>query len=199
MDRAGRLILNLLKQPGWLRAIEIATGLLTIVFGILVLVFPGWGMTTLVILLSVGLFFTGIQSIALLGHRGLPSSFKVLSVATGVISLILAVLVVVFPRYGVATLLIFVSFGLIVSGFGRLFLAYELKATSSWIRGLLLAVGLVAIILSAVVLFLPGLALLTFATVLAIVLLVSGAEMIVSGAIGRTWLGDLAEVATKEM
>ena len=191
--------MNLLKQPGWLRGLEIVTGLLAMVFGVLVFVFPGWGVATLVILLSVGLLFVGIRSISLLGYGSLPKGLRILSAISGIISLILAALVALFPGYGELTLLMLVSFGLIVYGFGRIFIASTLKATVGWLRGMMVAVGVFDVILSALVLLLPGLALLTFATVLSVVLLVSGAEMIVSGAIGRTWLGDLVKAAKDEM
>ena len=104
-----------------------------------------------------------------------------------------------FPGYGVLTLMIFVSFGLISVRIQQDILAYALKATVGWLRGMIVAVGVLDIILSVLVLVLPGLALLTFAVILALVLLVSGVEMIVSGAIGRTWLGDLVKAATDEM
>jgi len=190
---------TLLKQPGWLRALEIVTGLLTIVLGVLVFVFPGWGVATLVLLLSIGLFFIGIRSISLLVYSNLSKSLRVVSAISGILSLILAVLVVLFPGYGALGLLILVSCGLIVYGSGRIFLAYALKETIGWLRPMGVAVGVVDIILSVFVLVLPGLALTTFAVLLAVVLLLSGAEMIVSGAIGRTWLGDLVKVAKDEM
>jgi len=191
--------LNLLEQPGWLRGLEIITGLLAMVFGVLVFVFPGWGIGTLIVMLSIGLFFSGIRSISLIGYRSLPSSLRAMSVISGIISLILALLVALFPGYGELTLLILVSFGLIVYGFGRIFIASTLKPTVGWIRGMMVAVGVLDVILSVVVLVIPSLALLTFAVVLSVVLLVSGAEMIISGAIGRTWLGDLVKAAKDEM
>jgi len=191
--------LNLLKQSGRIRALEILTGLLTIVFGILVFAFPGWGVTTLVFLLSAGLFFIGFRSIALIGLKDVSKGIKVLNAVTGIISLVLAGLVVVFPGFGIVTLLSFVSLALVVHGVGRMFLAYALKETTSLIRGLMVAVGVVDVILSIVVLFLPGLALLVFASVLAGLLIVSGAEMVASGVIGRTWLGDFVDAAMKEM
>ena len=191
--------MNLLKQPNWLRALEIVTGLLAIVLGILVLVSPSWSISTLIILLSFGLFFTGIRSISLVGFKSLSSSLKALSVISGITSLILAVVVLLLPGYGLLTLLILVSFGLMVYGFGRIFLASVLKTTLGWVKGMMVAVGVVDIILSVLVLVLPKIALLTFAIVLAVVLLVSGAEMIASGAIGRTWLGDLVKAAKDEM
>jgi uncharacterized membrane protein HdeD (DUF308 family) len=179
--------------------LEIVTGLLAIVFGVLVFVFPGWGVGTLVVLLSVGLFFVGIRSISLLGYSSLPTSLRILSAISGIISMVLAALVALFPGYGALTLLMLVSFGLMIYGFGRIFVASTLKATVGWLRGMMVAVGVLDVILSVLVLVLPGLALLTFAVVLSVVLLVSGAEMIVSGAIGRTWLGDLVKAAKDEM
>jgi uncharacterized membrane protein HdeD (DUF308 family) len=178
--------------------LEIVTGLLTIVFGILALAFPAWGVTTLVFLLSVGLFFIGFRSFALVGLKDLPKGIKVLNAITGITSLILAALVVVFPSFGLVTLLTFVSLGLVIQGFGRLILAYALKEAVSWVRGLMVAVGVADVLLSIVVLFLPGLALLAFVSVLAVLLIFSGAEMVASGVIGRTWLGDFVDVAIKE-
>ena len=86
-----------------------------------------------------------------------------------------------------------------VYGVGRICIAYALKDTVGWLRGAIAAVGVVDIILSVAVIVLPSVALLTLAVILSVVLLLSGAEMIVSGAIGRTWLGDLVEAAKDEL
>ena len=190
--------MNELKQAGWIRGLEISTGLLAIILGVTVLAYPGWGVATLVVLLSAGLFFTGLRSISLVGNGSVSKVLKAVSVITGIVSLLFALLVLLFPGFALLTLLIFVSFGLIVYGLGRIILAYILK-TANWLRGLMVAVGVVDVILSALVLVLPRLALLTFAVVLAVVLLLSGAEMIISGAIGRTWVGDMARVVEDEM
>jgi uncharacterized membrane protein HdeD (DUF308 family) len=189
----------LLKQPGWLRGLEAAAGLLSMMLGVLVPVFPIWGVSTLVILLSVGLVFSAARSISLIGYGSLPKGLKAISVIAGLLSLIFAVLVLIFPGLAVLTLLILVSVGLMVYGVGRIFLAYQLKTTVGWLRGLITAVGAVDVILSFVVLVLPGIALLTFAFILGLVLIVSGAEGIVSGVIGRTWLGDLVKAAADEL
>ena len=191
--------MNVLKQPGWFRGLEVVTGLLALVFGIIVLLFPSWGVATLVALLSIGLFFVGIRSISLVGYNRVSKDLRALSAIAGIISLILALLVLVFPGWAVLTLLLLVSFGLMVYGVGRIFIAYALKDTVGWLRGAIAAVGVVDIILSGAVVILPGVALLTLAIILSVLLLVSGAEMIVSGAIGRTWLGDLVKAAKDEL
>ncbi len=187
--------MNLLKQPGWLRGLEIITGILTIVFGVLVLAYPAWAIETLILLLSIGLFFAGIRSIALIGYSSLSMGLRALSAISGIISLILAAVVMLNPGYGVATLLIFVSFGLMLYGFGRIFLASSLKGTPGWIRGMSAVVGVSDVILSVAVILLPSLALLTLAVILSVVLVVSGIEMIISGGVGRTWLGEIVEAA----
>ena len=191
--------MNVLKQPGWLRGLEVVTGLLAIVFGVVVLLFPSWGVATLVVLLSIGLIFAGIRSISLVGFNQVSKSLRAISAMTGIVSLIFALLVLLFPGWAVLTLLLLVSFGLMVYGVGRICIAYALKDTVGWLRGTIAAVGVVDIILSVAVIVLPSVALLTLAVILSVVLLLSGAEMIVSGAIGRTWLGDLVEAAKDEL
>ncbi len=188
--------MNLLKQPGWLRALEILTGILTIVFGVLVLVYPGWAIETLVLLISIGLFFAGIRAIALVGVSSLSVGLRALSVMTGIICLIASGIVVLSPGYGVATLLTFVSFGLMVYGFGRISLGTALEGAPGWNRAMSVVVGVLDLIASVAVLLLPSVALLTLAVILSVVLVVSGVEMIISGAIGRTWLGEIVKAAT---
>jgi uncharacterized membrane protein HdeD (DUF308 family) len=190
---------NILMQPGWLRGFEIVTGLLSIVMGVLVLVFPDWGVSTLVVLLSFGLMFAGFRSISLVGYTDVSRGVRAVSVISGIISLIVALLVFVFPNFGVLTLILFVSSGLLMYGVGRVFLAYKLTGTIGWLRGMIAAIGVIDIILSIVVLVLPSLALLTLAVILALVLLVSGAEMIVSGVIGRTWIGAIVKAMEDEV
>ncbi len=191
--------MNVLKQPSWFRGLEVVTGLLAMVFGVVVLIFPSWGVATLIALLSIGLVFIGIRSISLVGYNQVSKSLRAISAIAGIISLILALLVLLFPGYGVLTLMLFVSFGLMVYGVGRIFIAYALKDTVGWLRGTIAVVGVADIILSVIVIGLPSLALLTLAIILSVLLLVSGAEMIVSGAIGRTWLGNLVKAAKDEL
>jgi uncharacterized membrane protein HdeD (DUF308 family) len=190
---------NLLKQPGWLRGFEVATGLLSLDLGVLVLVFPGWGVSTLVILLSFGLIFAGFRSIFLVGFDSLPTGVRVVSVIAGILMLIMAFLVSIFPGLAILTLLTLVSVGLLAFGISRICEAYVLKIMASWIRGMIAALGVIDIILSILVLVLPGLALLTLTAILAFALIISGTEMIVSGAKGRTLLGDLVKAAEDEI
>jgi uncharacterized membrane protein HdeD (DUF308 family) len=143
--------------------------------------------------------FAGVRSISLVGYSDLSGVVRAVSAISGIITLVVALLVFVFPSFGVLTLILFVSSGLLVYGVGRVFLAYKLTETIGWLRGMIAAVGVIDIILSIAVIVLPSLALLTLAVILALLLLVSGAEMIVSGVIGRTWIGAIVKAMTDEV
>jgi hypothetical protein len=87
------------------------------VLGVLVLVFPDWGVSTLVVLLSFGLMSAGFRSISLVGYSDLSSGVRAVSAITGIISLILALFVFIFPGFGALTLIILVSSSLLVYGY----------------------------------------------------------------------------------
>ncbi|MGA1975142.1 MAG: DUF308 domain-containing protein [Conexivisphaerales archaeon] len=185
--------MNPLRQPGWLRALEVFTGVSSIALGILALAFPGLSVAALVVLLSIGLIFVGIRSISLVAFSGLSMALRGISAVAGVVSIVLAVVVLGFPGYGALTLVVFLSYGLVVYGFSRIYLAFAVKAAPGWLRALGAVVGVLDVIFPVVVLALPGLALLTLSVLLSLALLVTGAEILVSGVVGRTWLGNLVK------
>ena len=78
--------MSILKQPGWLRAIEIATGVLTVAFAILVLIYGGLAIATLIVLLAIGLIFAGVRSISLADISCVFSRSRSLAVVDWVIS-----------------------------------------------------------------------------------------------------------------
>jgi uncharacterized membrane protein HdeD (DUF308 family) len=159
-------------------------GIASVVLGLLVLAFPGLGIATLIILLALGLLFASFRTVFIFGLRRLPSSLKFMALISGLLCLILAILAVTFPSFGAAGLVVIVSFGLLIYGLNRIFYGYMHKATASWHRGTVLAVGFLAVVLSLVALALPGLTLLTLAVILAVVLIFSGLEMALSGLTG---------------
>jgi uncharacterized membrane protein HdeD (DUF308 family) len=187
--------MSLLKQPGWLRGLEIGAGLLSLVLAISVFVFPALGVASLIVLLAVGLIFAGVRSVSVAEYGRFSKGIRALGVITGVLSIVLAVTVMIFPGLALISLIALLCFGLMLYGVGTLSLAYSLKATTSWLRGLVVAVGILDVILSVVVILLPGVALLSLVVILGLALFLTGIEMCVSGAVGRTWLGDVAKAA----
>jgi len=173
-----------LRQPGWFRALELVFGLAAVFLALLVLAFPGLGIASLIVVLALGLLFASFRTVSILGLKRLPVSLKVLAAVSGILGLLLAVLSVVFPALGAAELIVLLSFGLLVYGLNRIFHGYMHKGAAGWHRATVLAIGLLAVILSVVVLAVPSLALVTLSDILAVVLLLVGLEMVVSGATG---------------
>ena len=187
--------MSLLKQPGWLRGLEVGAGLLSLIVAMSVFVFPALGVATLIFLLAVGLIFAGARSVSVAGYDRLSKSVRALGVTSGVLSIVMAVSVIAFPGLALLSLIVLLSFGLVFYGVGRLSLAYSLKATSTGLRALVAAVGVLDVMLSVAVVLLPGVALLSLVVILGLALFVAGVEMCVSGAVGRTWLGDVVKAA----
>ena len=187
--------MSLLKQPGWFRGVEITAGLLSIVLAITIFVFPGLGVASLVVLLAVGLILAGVRSVIVAGFGRFSKSWRALAAITGILSMVLAFIVMAFPGLALFSLIVLVCFGLMFYGAGMISVAYSAKTTSSGLRGITATAGILDIVLSVMVALLPGVALLTLVVLLGVALLFTGAEMCVSGAMGRTWLGDLAKAA----
>jgi uncharacterized membrane protein HdeD (DUF308 family) len=183
--------MSMLEQPGWLRGLEIVTGVLAILSGILVILYPGLGIGTLVILLAVALIFVGIRSIAIVGYSRISKGLRAGSVIAGILALIIAPIVLLFPGLGTLSLIFILGYGLLAYGLTRIYIAYELRKTEAPAMGYMVAVGVIDIILSILVLVLPDIALLSLAVILALAFLVIGAEMLYSGVVGRTWLGNV--------
>ncbi|MGD0638134.1 MAG: hypothetical protein ABSA72_08875, partial [Nitrososphaerales archaeon] len=70
--------MSLLKQPGWLRGLEVGAGLLSLILAVSVIVFPGLGVATLIVLLAVGLVFAGVRSASVAGYGRLSKSVRAL-------------------------------------------------------------------------------------------------------------------------
>lgn len=103
--------------PTWLRAANIILGVLAFILSVIVIAEPGFATLTLILLLYIGLSFRGIAGIAMgAAAKQFPSTFRSLSIATGVVSLILAIIFLAVPSLAVATLIILLSIGLLITG-----------------------------------------------------------------------------------
>ncbi|MGA7923484.1 MAG: DUF308 domain-containing protein [Thermoplasmata archaeon] len=58
------------RLQGWVRALAIVVGVISIVAGLIVLIFPAIALLTLVLVLGIGLIFIGVERLAagITGH-----------------------------------------------------------------------------------------------------------------------------------
>jgi len=103
--------------PTWLRAADIVFGILAFVLSVVVILSPSVAVTTLVVLLYFALLVRGVAALSMAGAaKMLPQRLRAASAAVGVLSIILALIFLVFPGLAIGTLIFLLSIGLLFVG-----------------------------------------------------------------------------------
>jgi uncharacterized membrane protein HdeD (DUF308 family) len=147
-------------------------GLVSIVAGILAIVYPDITLLALGIFVGVGLLFSGALDIAE-AVSGEPES-RVLAAIVGVLSVVAGLICLRRPGESLLALVVVLGIYLVVAGilgFIRSFSSLEDRAAQ-------MGLGIIDVILGILILSLPGLSLVTLAVLFAISLLVRGAFMV---------------------
>ena len=169
------------SPPYWLRAAEVLFGLISAAIALFVIADPSFGDQNLILLLSFALIFNAVRMIAAGGIRRNIMSIEGLGLAGGgLLALALVVAVVAVPGLSLQTLVFLLAVSLTIQGLGRILRSLG-KGTPRLLRGSALSTGIGMLLLAAVVEFVQGIALLTLVELLALTVLVSGAEAVVAG------------------
>lgn len=171
------------KSPGWKRAAQIGLGALAIILAIIAMVFPGATVVSIVIILAIALLIVGIEKV--ISGIFFEHKSRFAAIGLGILVIILAIIALAFP-VGATTVLIFIlAFALMFDGFARIIQGFGDKQERGWIRGFYIGVGVLAVIISIMVLVSPffGAALAGF--LIGIALLIIGIQVISAGIAGR--------------
>jgi uncharacterized membrane protein HdeD (DUF308 family) len=145
-------------------------GLVSIIIGIMALVWPGATILVVAILLAAYLIVSGIFQIVRGFSRGLSGGMRALLFISGALSLILGLIAISGVWRSVEILAIFIGIAFLFRGFGLLFESAEGGGSRGWnIFG-----GIVMLIGGFVVLVWPGISLVTLAWVAGIWLIIGG-------------------------
>lgn len=173
------------KAPGWLRSLDIVFGLIGIILSVVVLVYQELAILTLIFVLSIALLIIGIARVIIgISAKYLSDGLRTLNVGTGILALVLAIVAMLYPELATQMLIYLLSFALLINGIVRLVIGGFAKVLPSWLRGLLVVVGLLTIVLSVVVFISPALGELTLILLLSINFLLNGIARIISGITG---------------
>jgi uncharacterized membrane protein HdeD (DUF308 family) len=170
------------KTPGWLRAVQIGLGALTIALSIFALAFPAVTFISVIWILAVVLFFVGIQEI-IVGVFS-PRRSRWSTIGLGVLVLIFAAIAMSFPVATAITIIIFIGIAFLINGIARIIEGFSGKH-SGISRAFIIGVGILAIALSAAVLISPFFGARLAGIVIGIGLLITGIQMIFAGIQGR--------------
>jgi len=173
------------KAPGWLRALDTVFGLIAITLAVVVMVYQELAILTLIFVLSIALLIIGIARVIIgISARYLSDGLRALNVGTGILALVVAIVALLYPELATQMLIYLLSFALLINGITRLIIGGFAKVLPSWLRGLLVVVGLLTIVLSVVVFISPAFGELTLVFLLSITFLLSGIARIASGITG---------------
>jgi uncharacterized membrane protein HdeD (DUF308 family) len=112
--------------------LRIGLGVVSILFGILVLVWPGISLAILVIMVGIWAIIIGIlQTVSSVGHRAVPNSGRVWGIIGGALSILFGILVLIWPGTGVVSIIWIIGIWAIVWGITLIVLGVQLRKAAS--------------------------------------------------------------------
>jgi uncharacterized membrane protein HdeD (DUF308 family) len=171
------------KSPAWRRAAQIGLGAIAIILAIIALVFPGLTVVSLVIILAIVLLIVGIEKV--ISGIFFQHKSRFAAIGLGILVIILAIIALAFPVGATTVLIVIMAFALMFDGFARIIQGFGDKQETGWIRGFYIGVGVLAVIISVMVLVSPFFGAALAGLLIGIALLIIGIQMISAGIAGR--------------
>jgi len=187
---------ELVKEPNWLRLIQISIGAISIALSGYVLTQPGLAIFTTIQILSKVLLFVGIESIAVgTFSRYLRTSSRFSNIALGASAIAFSLLVTtLLPPPPLLFSIFLGGFAILFNGIGGIMQGVKGQGISRWFRAPLVAVGVLSIAISAIVIAHPiSFGALLLSVVMSIALLIIGIEITVMGVVGKLIVGKVHE------
>ncbi len=174
------------RSPGWLRFVEILSGLGMVFLAIVVLSDPNLVVLTFVYLIAFGLLLWAIATIAVgVFGRLFSPALRGLSVGSGLIALVVAVVVLSIPDLVIDVLLILLALVLLIVGVAEIMIGALATHRPMLLRGVAIVVGLLTASLSVLVIFDQALGRLTLALILATIIGIVGVRNFLHGISGH--------------
>ena len=161
---------NLMTAIGRNWWVLLLAGILSLVVGIVALVWPGKTVVVVAFVFAIWLIVSGIFSLVRGFAHGLTGGMRALFIITGILSLVLGIFAIRGEFQELYILSLFIGIGFLFRGFATLFLGFESKEGRGWN----IFFGIVMLIGGVVVLVWPGISLITLTWVVGIWLIVIG-------------------------
>lgn len=174
-DQTGTQLARVGRSRGW----SVAFGAITLVAGILVLVWPGQSLLAIAVILGIWLLVAGVfRLVAAIALDEAQSSSRVLLALLGVLAILVGLLCLARPFQTVTALALLLGAFWVVGGVIEFFHGLAARVPG---RGWAMAGGLISVIAGIVVLAYPGASLLVLVWLFGIWLIVLGIVGIAGG------------------
>ena len=169
-------------QRGGLR---IALGAISILLGLVALIWPGATLLVVAVLFGLELISAGlVRVVAAATLTGLPGWWRAVSGVLGVLTFIAGIICLFRPGTSLFVLIIVIATGWLIDGVSELVSAFTVSRQASERIGLI-AFGVLSIIAAIVVLAFPGESLVLLARIGGVILIVFGVVSLISVFAGR--------------
>jgi uncharacterized membrane protein HdeD (DUF308 family) len=200
--------MQILRTPPWLRMLQIVLGSISVLLAAIILFVPGSSISTTVLILSLILLVIGIERICFGVVKATattatttttatittkPSKYtssRIANIALGFLIIALSIVLMEFPVFSAALLIVLAAIALLVIGIARIIQAFREedihRATRKYLS---VGVGILCIVVAILIIANPttfGLMLLVF--MLSITLIIVGISMIVRGVKGEGYI-----------
>ncbi|MFZ0344503.1 MAG: DUF308 domain-containing protein [Nitrososphaeraceae archaeon] len=171
---------ELMESPRGTRILQIVLGGIAIALSLGVILNPGFGIATLILLLSATLLVVGIERVVTGFTQSNRSSklSKFGNIGLGALVALLGIAVLAFPIFATEVLVTLLALGLLFIGIARIIHGLTHKNISKWSRGFLVGVGVLSLAVSFTVFAYPALGVLLLTLVLGINLLIIGIQSV---------------------
>ena len=157
------------RSWGWL----LLLGVLTLLFGVVLLVWPGKTLVVIAVFLGIYLLVSGIfQIVAGFATSGLDGGMRALAIVAGIVSVLLGLFAFRSITHSVVLLVLLIGFGWLFRGLVRMIAAIADKTTVA--RGWQIAEGLLGALAGVVILVWPAPSLQVLAWVSGIIFVLLG-------------------------
>jgi uncharacterized membrane protein HdeD (DUF308 family) len=168
-----------------IRLSQMVLGAIAIALSLSIIVDPGVGIATLIVLLSITLLVTGLERVAVGVLLHLTKSSRIGNIVLGAITIGLGIGVILFPILTAIFLVTLLAVGLLFLGIARIIQGIANKDVSKWSRAALIGVGILSLAISFLVFAHPVSGVILLTVILAFNLLIIGIESVVHGASGK--------------
>jgi uncharacterized membrane protein HdeD (DUF308 family) len=172
------------RASAWPRIADIALGIISIILSLIVLSEPGLALLTLVFILCFAFVAIGLSGLALgILRHDVPGWRRALEAIFGVMVILLALIVLFDPIFGLSLLISLLAIALLFHGIRDLISCVSFGG-AGWLRALRLVAGVLNLIFAFIVFALPAIGFLFLIILLSVSMLVSGCARLALGIFG---------------
>ena len=174
--------------PTWVRGFDIITGIVAVTAGFWIIFDTSLAQLSVLFLLALALILIGfarIVKVATTSDEVMKSSSRVFNAVTGVVAIIAGSYVFIFPLLTILLTVAILAIALMLNGVTRLFMGVVEEELPTWVRALLVIVGLLTIGLSLIAIAFPGYGFVVLSVIIAFIFITNGFTRLISGVTGR--------------